>query len=55
MDELQLKGIFYNCNEKYFPGHKCKKQKLFVAISEDVVEEEVVVTLVEEPSLPDAT
>jgi len=24
MDEIQLKDIFYNCDDKYFPGHKCK-------------------------------
>jgi hypothetical protein len=35
-------------------GHKCKEQKLFMAISEDVPEEDVTVPLVEEPSLPDA-
>jgi hypothetical protein len=55
MVELQLKGLFYNCDEKYFPGHKCKEQKLFMAISKDVHEEDVTVPLVEEPSLPDAT
>jgi hypothetical protein len=55
MVERQLKGLCYNCDEKYFPGHKCKEQKLFMAISEDVPEEDVTVPLVEEPSLPDAT
>jgi hypothetical protein len=55
MVEHQLKGIFYNCDEKYFSGHKCKEQKLFMAISEDVPEEDVTVPLVEEASLPDAT
>jgi hypothetical protein len=34
---------------------KCKEQKLFMAISEDVPEEDVTVPLIEEPSLPDAT
>jgi hypothetical protein len=24
MDECQLKGLCYNCDEKYFLGHKCK-------------------------------
>jgi hypothetical protein len=33
MVECQLKGLFYNCDDKYFPGHKCKEQKLFMAIS----------------------
>jgi hypothetical protein len=55
MDELQLKGIFYNCNEKYFWGNKCKEQKPFMAISKDVPEEDVTVPLVEDPSLIDAT
>jgi hypothetical protein len=26
MVECQLKGLFYNCDEKYFPGHKCKEK-----------------------------
>jgi hypothetical protein len=55
MDEHQLKGLCYNCDEKYFMGHKCKEQKLFMAISEDVPEEDVTVPLVEEPSLPNST
>ena len=41
MDERQLKGLCYNCDEKYFTGHKCKEQKLFMAISEDIQEEDV--------------
>jgi hypothetical protein len=32
MDECQLKGIFYNCDDKYFLGHKYKEKKLFMAI-----------------------
>ena len=36
MVECQLKGLFYNCDEKYFPRHKCKDKNLFMAISEDV-------------------
>jgi hypothetical protein len=28
MVEHQLKGIFYNCNEKYFLGHKCKEKNI---------------------------
>jgi hypothetical protein len=23
MAERKLKGLYYNCDEKYFPGHKC--------------------------------
>jgi hypothetical protein len=41
MDERQLKGLYYNCDDKYFPGHKCKEQNLFMAISEDIQEEDV--------------
>jgi hypothetical protein len=41
MVERQLKGLCYNFNEKYFPGHKCKEQKLFMAIFEDVSEEDI--------------
>jgi hypothetical protein len=46
MVECQLKGLFYNCDEKYFLGNKCKEHKLFMAISEDVANEEA--ELVEE-------
>jgi hypothetical protein len=55
MIERQLKGLFYNCDEKYFQRHKCKEQKLFMDIFEDVPKEYVIVPLVEDPSLPDAT
>jgi hypothetical protein len=41
MVEHQLKGLCYNCDEKYFLGHKCKEHKLFMAISEDVVEDKI--------------
>jgi hypothetical protein len=30
-----------NCDDKYFLGHKCKEQNLFMAISEDISEEDV--------------
>jgi hypothetical protein len=55
MVEGQLKGLFYNCDEKYFPGHNCKGQKKFMAISKYVPEDDVTVPIVDEPSLPDAT
>jgi hypothetical protein len=48
MDEHQLKGLCYNCDEKYFPGHKCKEQKHFMAISKDISEEDVETSLVSE-------
>jgi hypothetical protein len=40
MVERQLKGLCYNCDDKYFPGHKCKEEKLFMAISEVISEED---------------
>jgi hypothetical protein len=46
--ERQLKGLCYNCDEKYFSGHKCKEQNLFMAISKDISEEEVETPLVSE-------
>jgi hypothetical protein len=46
MVERQLKGLCYNCDDKYFPGHKCKEQNIFMAISEDVSEEDVEAPLV---------
>jgi hypothetical protein len=36
MVECQLKGLFCNCNEKYFSGHKYKEQNISMAISKDV-------------------
>ena len=41
MAERKLKGLYYNCDEKYFPGHKCKEQNLFMALSKDIQEEDV--------------
>ena len=46
MDECQIKGLCYNCDDKYFTGHKCKEQNLFMAISEDISEEDVETPLV---------
>jgi hypothetical protein len=46
MDECQLKGLCYNCDEKYFSGHKCKEQNRFMAIFEDILEEDVETPLV---------
>jgi hypothetical protein len=54
MVECQLKGLYYNCDEKYFPGHKCKEQNLFMAIYEDIPEEDVDTPLVpESPKITD--
>jgi hypothetical protein len=41
MVECQLKGLCYNCDEKYLSGHKCKEKNIFMAISEEVSEEDV--------------
>jgi hypothetical protein len=46
MVERQLKGLCYNCDEKYFSRHKCKEQNIFMSISEDVSEEDVEAPLV---------
>jgi hypothetical protein len=46
MDERQLKGLCYNCDDKYFLGHKCKEQNIFMDISEDALEEDVEAPLV---------
>jgi hypothetical protein len=54
MVECQLKGLCYNCDEKYFPSHKCKEQKIFMAISEDISKEDVETSLVpESPKITD--
>jgi hypothetical protein len=53
MAERQLKGLCYNCDEKYFSGHKCKEQNIFMAISEDIPEEDVDTPLV--PESPEIT
>jgi hypothetical protein len=48
MVERQLKGLCYNCDDKYFPGHKCKEHNIFMVVTEDISEEDVVVPPVEE-------
>jgi hypothetical protein len=53
MAECQLKGLCYNCDDKYFSGHKCKEHKIFMAISKDILEEDVETLLVSES--PDST
>jgi hypothetical protein len=52
MDECQLKGLCYNCDDKYLLGHKCKEQQIFMAILEDVLEEDVEAPLVSESFQP---
>jgi hypothetical protein len=56
MDECQLKGLCYNCDDKYFPGHKCKEQNIFMVISKDISEEDVETPLMSEsPETTDIT
>jgi hypothetical protein len=52
MTEHQLKGLCYNYDGKYFSGHKYKEQNLFMAILEDVLEEDVEPPLVSESPKP---
>jgi hypothetical protein len=52
MVERQLKGLCYNFDDKYFSGHKCKERNIFIAISDDVSEEDVEAHLVSESSEP---
>jgi hypothetical protein len=54
--EYQLKGLCYNCDDKYFPRHKCKEQNIFMAISKDISEEDVETPLLSEsPEITDIT
>ena len=46
MAEHQLKGLCYNYDEKYFSSHKCKEKGLFMAIFEDILEEDIETPLV---------
>jgi hypothetical protein len=36
MVDRQLKGLCYNCDDKYFSGHKCKEKNIFMTISEEI-------------------
>jgi hypothetical protein len=56
MVEHQLKGLCYNYDDKYFPSHKCKEQKIFMAISKDISEEDIETPLVpESPKITNIT
>jgi hypothetical protein len=56
MVERQLKGLYYNCDDKYFLRHKCKEHKFFMAMNEDASKDEAVVSPVDElPSPSDLT
>jgi hypothetical protein len=47
MDECQLKGLCYNCEDNYFSGKKCKEHTIFIVIYEDVSDDDVHVSLFE--------
>ena len=49
MVEHQLKDLCYNCDDNYFPWNKCKEQFFFMATYKDSTDEEVEVSLVEDP------
>jgi hypothetical protein len=56
MVERQLKGLCYNCDDKYFLGHKCTEQNLFMAIFEEISEEdEETPSMSESPESTDIT
>lgn len=52
ISEKKKKDLCFHCDEKFTPGHDCKKNKLYVIIEEEnedeCVEEELVVLLEEE-------
>jgi hypothetical protein len=50
--ECQLKGLSYNCDEKYFPRNMCKEQNIFMVVTGDIFEEDVVIPPVEELTPP---
>ena len=37
MDERRKKRLYYNCDEKWGPRHKCKNVKLFLLEGIDIV------------------
>jgi hypothetical protein len=56
MVERQLKGLCYNCDDKYFLGHKCKEQNIFMEISEEISkEDEETPSMSESPESTDIT
>jgi hypothetical protein len=40
MEECQLNGLYYNCDENYSLGQKCKEHKLSMAIFENIYDDE---------------
>jgi hypothetical protein len=56
MEECQHLHLFYNCDEQYFKGHKCKEHKLFqMDVSPHDYSEEILVEDTPEQALEDTT
>jgi hypothetical protein len=56
MEECQHLCLFYNCDEQYFKGHKCKEYKLFqMDVSPHNFLEEIPIEDTPEPTLEDTT
>ena len=41
MNERREKGLCYNCDEKFIPGHKCKSLTLFLVDGNDYCDEDM--------------
>uniref|UniRef100_A0A2C9VZP5 Retrotransposon gag domain-containing protein n=1 Tax=Manihot esculenta TaxID=3983 RepID=A0A2C9VZP5_MANES len=48
MDEKGAKNLCYWCDEKYSPGHKCKKRQLYVLQIKEIIEEDEKETMIQE-------
>jgi hypothetical protein len=56
MVKHQCLHLFYNCDEKYFKGHKCKEHKLFqMDVSPHDYLKDILVEDTLEPTLEDTT
>jgi hypothetical protein len=56
MVKRQLKDLCCNFDDKYFPRNKCREQNIFMAISNDVFDEEVEASPLEDlPPIYDPT
>lgn len=40
INDKKTKGLCFHCDEKYFPGHACKKKKLYVMLTEQQTDRE---------------
>ena len=52
LQEWRAKGLCYNCNEKFVPGHHCKKLFVIEACSEDEEDSDMELENVEEVETP---